>query len=100
MGRSSVTDSAAMQYMADRIDQRERRMRRCNFKTAEDDSLPVMVPRNDKATVPISPERVKRLRKHLVVVLRKFRTMKNPEYSVSPLRPEPEGFEGRVARTA
>ena len=26
--------------------------------------------------------------------------MKNREYSVSPLRPEPEGFAGRVARTA
>jgi hypothetical protein len=76
-------------------------MRRRNFKAAaDDDSLPVMVPRNDKAAVPISPERVRRLRKHLVVVLRKLRTMKNPDYSVPPLRPEPEGFEGRVARTA
>src|SRR4029077_713160 len=27
-------------------------------------------------------------------------TMKNPEQSVSPLRPEPEGFAARVARTA
>ena len=76
-------------------------MRRHNFRAAaDDDSLPVMVPRNDKAAVPISPERVRRLRKHLVVVLRALRTMKNPEYSVSPLRPEPEGFAGRVARTA
>jgi hypothetical protein len=58
------------------------------------------VPRNDKAAVPISPERVRRLRKHLVVALRALRTMKNPEHSVSPLRPEPEGFAARVARTA
>ena len=76
-------------------------MRRHNFKAAaDDDSLPVMVPRNDKAAVPISPERVRRLRKHLVITLRALRLMENPEYSVSPLRPEPEGFAGRVARTA
>ena len=38
-------------------------MRRHNFKAAaDDDSLPVMVPRNDKAAVPISLERVRRLR--------------------------------------
>ena len=76
-------------------------MRRQNFKAADDDDgLPVMVPRNDKAAVPISPERVRRLRKHLVVPLRTLRSMKNSEHSVSPLRPEPEGFAGRVARTA
>jgi len=76
-------------------------MRRHNFKAAaDDDSLPVMVPRNDKAAVPISLERVRRLRKHLLVTLRSLRTTKNPEHSVSPLRPEPEGFVARVARTA
>jgi hypothetical protein len=81
--------------------QKDPRMRRPNFKAvADDDSLPVMVPRNDKAAVPISPERVRRLRKHLVVTLRALRMMKDPEYSVSPLRPEPEGFAARVARTA
>ena len=75
-------------------------MRRHNFRAAaDDDSLPVMVPRNDKAAVPISLERVRRLRKHLVVALRALRT-KNPKHSVSPLRPEPEGFAGRVARAA
>ena len=77
------------------------RVRRHNFTAAaDDDSLPVMVPRNDKAAVPISLERVRRLRKHLVVTLRSLRTTKNPEHSVSPLRPEPEGFAARVARTA
>ena len=81
-------------------DQKEPRMRRHNFETADDESLPVMVPRNEKAAVPISPERVRRLRKHLVVVLRALRRMKNTEYSASPLRPEPEGFAGRVAHTA
>ena len=73
--------------------QREPRMRRHNFRAAaDDDSLPVMVPSNDKAAVPISLGRVRRLRKHLVVTLRSLRTAKNSEHSVSPLRPEPEGF--------
>ena len=76
-------------------------MRRLNFNAdAEDDSMPVMVPRNDKAAVPTSPERVRRLRKHLVVALRASRRTKNPKHSVSPLRPEPEGFAARVAHTA
>jgi len=66
----------------------------------DDDSLPVMVQRNDKATVPISAERVKRLRKHLVVTLRALRKLKSPEHSIPPLQAEPEGFAGRVSRTA
>jgi hypothetical protein len=81
--------------------QKEYRMRRQNFDAdADDESLPVIVPRNDKAAVPISPERVRRLRKHLVVALRALRTLKKCEHSVSPLQPEPEGFAARVARTA
>jgi hypothetical protein len=72
-------------------------MRRQNYEE-EDDTLPVIVPRNDRAAVPISPERVRRLRKHLVAALRALRRTKNIEHSVSPLRPEPEGFAGRVAR--
>ena len=76
-------------------------MRRLKLNAdAEDDSSPVMVPRNDKAVVPTSNERVRRLRKHLVVALRALRTIKNHKRSVSPLRPEPEGFAGRVARAA
>jgi len=76
-------------------------MRQHNFKAvADDDTLPVMVPRNHKAAVPVSPDRVRRLRKHLVATLRALRTMKNPEHSVSPVRPDLEGFAGRVARTA
>jgi hypothetical protein len=43
---------------------------------------------------------VRRLRKHLVASLRAMRTMKAPERSASPLRPEPDGFVGEVARTA
>src|SRR5438270_1436758 len=77
------------------------RMRRRNFNADGDyDSWPVMVPRNDKAVVPTSPERVRRLRRRLIVTLRALRTMKNPEHSVSTPPPEPEGFAARVARTA
>jgi hypothetical protein len=50
--------------------------------------------------VPISPERVRGLRKHLVVVLRALRKMTDSPCPVSPLPPEPEGFAARVARTA
>jgi hypothetical protein len=60
----------------------------------------VMVPLNNRALVAKDPERVRRLRKHLIQSLRALRTMKRPVESASPLRPEPEGFVGRVARAA
>jgi hypothetical protein len=60
----------------------------------------VMVPLNQRALVPTSPERVRRLRKHLVASLRAMRTMKDPKGSASPLRPEPDDFAGQVARAA
>jgi hypothetical protein len=66
----------------------------------DDDDLPVMVPLNTRALSPMDPERIRRLRKHLVQSLRAMRTMKRPVESASPLRPEPEGFAGDVARAA
>jgi hypothetical protein len=57
-------------------------MRRCTFKAADDDSLPVIIPRNDEAVVPISPERVRRLRKHLVASLRAFDILEGEEEQV------------------
>jgi hypothetical protein len=60
----------------------------------------VMVPLNTRALVAKDPERVRRLRKHLVQSLRALRTMKRPVESASPMRPEPEGFVGKVARAA
>jgi hypothetical protein len=70
-------------------------MRRHKFKAVvDDDTLPVMVPRNEKAAVPIPRARVRRLCKHLIVTLRELRMMRGPELSVSP--PEPEGFAARV----
>jgi hypothetical protein len=64
------------------------------------DSQAVMVPLNTRAVVPMEPERVWRLRKHLVQSLRAMRTMKRPAESASPSRPEPDGFAGEVARVA
>ena len=76
-------------------------MRRQNFNgAAEDDSLPVMVPRNDRATVSVSPERVRRLHEHLVEAWRALHKTKNPEHPASPPHPEPQGFAARVAHAA
>ncbi|MEJ0020299.1 MAG: hypothetical protein WDN25_27875 [Acetobacteraceae bacterium] len=63
-------------------------------------SQAVMVPLNTRAVVPMEPERVRRLRKHLVQSLRAMRSMKRPVESASPLRAEPDGFIGEVARVA
>jgi hypothetical protein len=35
-----------------------------------------------------------------VIILRELRMIIDPQHSVSPLRPEPEGFAARVTRTA
>jgi hypothetical protein len=67
-------------------------------RTAADTPLAVSVPLNQRALVPTSPERVRRIREHLVHSLRDLRTMKHPERNASPLRPEPAGFAGTVAR--
>jgi hypothetical protein len=68
--------------------------------SASDDNQAVQVPLNTRALVLMKPERVWRLRKHLVQSLRAMRTMKRPVESASPLRPEPDGFTGEVARAA
>ncbi len=62
----------------------------------DDDALPVMVPRNDRALVAMSANRVQRLRHHLASLLARL-----PVFDMeSPPRPEPQGFAARVARTA
>ena len=66
----------------------------------DDDAQPAVVPRNDKALVAVAPERVRRLREHLIKELRNLRTAKHLVRFASPLRPEPTGFPARVARTA
>jgi len=60
----------------------------------------VMVPSITRKLVPNSPERARRMRKHLVQSLRALRTMKDPQGNASPVRPAPEGFAAKVARTA
>lgn len=62
----------------------------------DDDAMPVMVPRNGRALVPIPPERVQRLREHLAGIAR---AAKDPA-NAPPVRPEPEGFAAQVAHTA
>jgi hypothetical protein len=68
--------------------------------TAGDGSQAVMVPLNQRVLVQVSAERVRRIREHLVRSLRDLRTLKQPEGSASPLRPEPPGFAGTVVRAA
>jgi hypothetical protein len=65
--------------------------------SVDDDSLSVMVPRSDKPLVPMSAARVRRLRKHLVEMLREAKALKK---APSPYPPEPTGFAARVARAA
>ena len=75
-------------------------MPRLNFAiddSADDDGLPVMVPRNQKPVVTTLPERAERLRKHLTAVLCASRSTADPE---SPPPLEPENFASRVARAA
>jgi hypothetical protein len=67
---------------------------------ANDDSVPVMVPRSVKTLVQTPPERVQRLRRHLLAVLRRSPTSGEFGHPASPARPEPDGFAARVARAA
>ena len=67
---------------------------------ADEDCEPVIVPRNDKSLVAVAPERVRRLREHLIGTLREMRPAKPWVHSVSPALPDPTGFPARVAHTA
>jgi hypothetical protein len=69
-------------------------------RDSDEDSQPVMVPRSDKPLVQVAPERVRRLREHLIQTLRELRKAKHLDPLASPLRPDPTGFPARVARTA
>ena len=71
-------------------------MRRRSLRV-DDDSLSVMVPRSDRALVPMSAARVRRLRKHLVEMVREATALKK---ALSAYPPEPTGFAARVARAA
>ena len=67
---------------------------------ADEDAAPVMVPRNDKDLVATAPERIQRLREHLIKTLRELRTAKRWESSESPMPAHPSGFAARVADAA
>jgi hypothetical protein len=67
---------------------------------ADEDCEPVVVPRNDKLLAAVAPERVRRLREHLIEILRKMRPAKPWVHFVSLARPNPTGFPARVAQTA
>lgn len=60
----------------------------------------VSVPLNDRKLAPVTRARVRDLRMHLVESLRAMRVMKHPERNASPLRGEPDGLAGAVARAA
>jgi hypothetical protein len=67
--------------------------RRC----ADDNALPVMVPRYIRPLVPVAADRVRRLREHLVEALREARELK---WVATSCAPQPSGFAARVAGTA
>jgi hypothetical protein len=70
-------------------------MPRC--QSADDDVLPVLVPRNARQLVPVAADRVRRLREHLVKALREARELK---WVATPCPPQPSGFADRVAVVA
>jgi hypothetical protein len=67
---------------------------------SDDESQPLMVPRNNKDLVPVSLARMRRLREHLIKELADLRKAKHLESFAAPTRPEPTGFAVRVAQTA
>jgi hypothetical protein len=67
---------------------------------ADDDTQPVMVPRNGEGLVAMTTGRVRRLREHLIKELADLRNVKHLERFASPVQPGPTGFAARVAQTA
>lgn len=67
---------------------------------ADNDTQPVMVPRNDERLVAMPSERVRRLREHLNKELADLHTAKHLQRFAAPACPEPTGFAARVALTA
>jgi hypothetical protein len=65
-------------------------------KPDDEEALPVMVPRNNRALVEVSANRVQRLGRHLMSLLARMKA----DGAGSPPRPDLEGFAGRVASTA
>jgi hypothetical protein len=70
------------------------------FSDRDYDCLPVMVPRSDKRLVPLTPERVERLRQHLREALLDLGKARRLDRFAAPISPEPTGFSAIVARAA
>jgi len=64
---------------------------------ADDNALPVMVPRYTGPLVPVAADRVRRLRERLVQALREAREHR---WTAVSRPPQPDGFAAQVARTA
>lgn len=62
----------------------------------DDEVVPVIVPSNTRTLVATSPARVEALRGHLARLLHSMREQE----PASLVRPEPDGFQARVANTA
>jgi hypothetical protein len=60
----------------------------------------VTVPLLDSATEPPAPERIRRLKRHLIESLRALRVARHPKRLVRPVAAPPEGFVALVTRTA
>jgi hypothetical protein len=67
---------------------------------SDDDSLPVMVPRSEKPLVAVTPERVLRLRDHLIKEFGHLRRRKHLDRFATAERPGPVGFAATVAHAA
>jgi hypothetical protein len=63
------------------------------------DSLPVMVPRSEKRLAPISPQRIRRLRQHLIDIFLDLRKAE-AQAETFATAPEPDGFVMVVAHAA
>lgn len=66
----------------------------------EHDSLPVMVPRNEKRLAPVLPDRVRRLEMHLRECLDDLAKVKRSSRPGRAPPPQPEGFAAVVASAA
>jgi hypothetical protein len=59
----------------------------------------VTVPFQDRPLVPVCPDRVRALRRHLIGAMRTLREVRRPERLARPLPPQPDGFGAEVVRT-
>jgi len=66
-------------------------------QSADDNALPVMVPRNDKPLAQVGADRVRRFREHVVKAMRDARTLK---CTAAHWSPQPTGFAATVAGVA